>query len=175
MEIDVALGDSVNAEMFRTEYAQVFEGDERWRSLRDSRERPVQMGGGFLVRQSAAVHGRRNADSGPATSDITGARVLAVLGDSLTTDHISPAGSIAADSSGREISDRARRAAARFQLLRRAARQSRGDGARDLRQYPAQESARAGSRRRLHASICRTARRPRFSMPASATARKACR
>ena len=62
----------------------------------------------------------------PATSvtDLHGLRVLAVLGDSVTTDHISPAGNIAEDSPGRTVSDRAGRAAGRLQLLRRAARQS---------------------------------------------------
>ena len=62
--------------------------------------------------------GRRPASS-PTSA---GARVLAMVGDSVTTDHISPAGSIAADISGGQVSDRARRAAEGVQLVRRAAR-----------------------------------------------------
>ncbi len=63
-------------------------------------------------------------------SDIEGARVLAVLGDSVTTDHISPAGSIKRDSPAGQVPDRARRAAQGLQLVWLAARQPRGDDAR---------------------------------------------
>ena len=61
------------------------------------------------------------AEPEPVT-DIHGARVLAKLGDSVTTDHISPAGAIKADSSGRAVPDRARRRARGLQLLRVPAR-----------------------------------------------------
>jgi aconitate hydratase len=65
-----------------------------------------------------------------------GARVLAVLGDSVTTDHISPAGSIKKDSPAGKYLHCPRRQARRFQLLRIAPRQSRSHGARHLRQRP---------------------------------------
>ncbi len=55
--------------------------------------------------------------------DISGARILAMLGDSVTTDHISPAGSIKADSPAGRYLQSARRGAQRFQLLRLAPRQ----------------------------------------------------
>ncbi len=96
MEIDVALGESVSAEMFRWEYAQVFEGDERWRALAIPESDLFKW-----APDSSYVKAPPFMDgvtlSVPATSDIAGARVLAMLGDSVTTDHISPAGSIAAD------------------------------------------------------------------------------
>ncbi len=88
---------AVQSDMFRKSYGQVFEGDERWNSL------PVPTGKSFAwaadstyVRQPPFF---LQLDREPeATSDIHGARVLAVLGDSVTTDHISPAGSIKRDS-----------------------------------------------------------------------------
>src|SRR5436309_13610039 len=79
--------------MFRKSYAQVFDGDERWRGL------PVPKGDRFAwepkspyIRQGPYVDGMPK-EPGPVR-DIRGARVLCLLGDSITTDHISPAGSI---------------------------------------------------------------------------------
>jgi aconitate hydratase len=83
--------------MFRENYADVFEGDERWRSL------PVPTGERYAWdTDSTYIQNPPFFENftmePPAMTDITGARVLAVLGDSVTTDHISPAGSIPADS-----------------------------------------------------------------------------
>jgi aconitate hydratase len=88
---------AVNADMFRRSYADVYAGDERWRSL------PVPEGSHFAwdpastyVRKPTFLDGMTMTP--PPAKDIGGARVLALLGDSVTTDHISPAGSIKADS-----------------------------------------------------------------------------
>ena len=81
-------------------------------------------------------------------TDIAGARVLAVLGDSITTDHISPAGIDQGRQPGGQVPDRARRRAEGLQLVRRAARQPRGDDARHVRQHAPQEPAGARHRRR---------------------------
>jgi aconitate hydratase A / 2-methylisocitrate dehydratase len=85
--------DSVAAEMFSRDYADVFEGDDRWRGL------DVPTGDTFAwdehstyVRQPPYFDGM--PDEPTPVSDIHGARVLAKLGDSVTTDHISPAGAI---------------------------------------------------------------------------------
>ena len=85
------------AEMFHEQYAHVFDGDERWRSL------PVPQGERFdwdadstYIRNPPFFEGLTLEPTPP--TDIAGARVLALLGDSVTTDHISPAGSIPADS-----------------------------------------------------------------------------
>ena len=78
-----------------------------------------------------------------------GARVLALLGDTVTTDHISPAGSIKRDGPAGALPAGAGRRAARLQLLRRAARQPRGDDARHLRQHPPAQPARRPARGRL--------------------------
>ena len=84
---------------------------------------------------------------------------LAVLGDSVTTDHISPAGSIAPWSPAGQWLQEHGVGAARVQLVRRAARPPRGDDARHVRQHPAAQPARRGQGGPVHASTCPTARR----------------
>ena len=95
-EVNAAIGRSVDSAMFRDEYGKVFEGDERWRGL------PVPEGDLFRWdSKSTYVKAPPFFEGvGPTPQpvrDIVGARVLAMLGDSVTTDHISPAGSIAVD------------------------------------------------------------------------------
>jgi aconitate hydratase len=96
-EVQSTIDSSIDTAMFDTQYASVFEGDERWRSL------PTPDGATFdwdakstYVRKPPYFDGM-TLETTPVT-DIAGARVLAKLGDSVTTDHISPAGSIKADS-----------------------------------------------------------------------------
>jgi aconitate hydratase len=96
-EIQSVIEGAITAEMFAKDYADVFHGDERWRSL------PTPTGNVFewdadstYVRKPPYFEGMA-AEPSPV-ADIHGARVLAKLGDSVTTDHISPAGSIKADS-----------------------------------------------------------------------------
>lgn len=96
-EIEEVIGSAINAEMFASRYADVFAGDERWRGL------PTPDGAVFdWDKASTYVRKAPYFDGMPAkpapVTDITGARVLLKLGDSVTTDHISPAGSIKADS-----------------------------------------------------------------------------
>ena len=104
-EIQQVMLNAVTEEAFRAEYAHVFEGDERWRAL------PVPTGDRFQWDDSSTYIRRppflENVTSEPAPrTDIVGARVLALLGDSITTDHISPAGAIKADSpAGRYLID----------------------------------------------------------------------
>ncbi|MDX6554598.1 MAG: aconitate hydratase [Miltoncostaeaceae bacterium] len=96
-EIADAIGTSVSSELFATSYADVFEGDDRWRAL------PVPAGANYAWDATSTYVQRPPFFTGlspepvPLTN-IAGARVLAVLGDSVTTDHISPAGSIPASS-----------------------------------------------------------------------------
>ncbi|MGE5765003.1 MAG: aconitate hydratase, partial [Mycobacterium leprae] len=96
-EVEATIGDAVQAEMFSRDYADVFAGDERWQSLE------VPSGGTFAW-DPASTYVRRPPyfDGMPAEpaplQETTGARALAVLGDSVTTDHISPAGAIKKDS-----------------------------------------------------------------------------
>ncbi|HLZ44821.1 MAG TPA: aconitate hydratase AcnA [Gemmatimonadales bacterium] len=92
-EVADVIGRSIQSGMFRKSYARVFDGDERWRAL------PVPEGDRFAW-EPASTYIRRApyfdgmpAQPGPVR-DIRGARVLCLLADSITTDHISPAGSI---------------------------------------------------------------------------------
>src|SRR4051794_2789719 len=96
-EIQETMLRSVKSEMFRDSYAKVFNGDERWRSLPSPvGERFVWDDDSTYIRNPPFFEGLTHEPAPPA--DILNARVLAVLGDSVTTDHISPAGSIPADS-----------------------------------------------------------------------------
>jgi aconitate hydratase len=96
-EIEQVIAESIDSQMYIDRYRDVFAGDEAWRSL------PTPTGSIFqwdaqstYVRRPPYFEGMQREPS-PVTN-ISGARVLAWLGDSVTTDHISPAGSIKADS-----------------------------------------------------------------------------
>ncbi|HEV8545728.1 MAG TPA: aconitate hydratase [Candidatus Limnocylindrales bacterium] len=96
-EIRSVIGSSIDPELFRRTYAVVFEGDDRWRAL------PVPSGDRYAWNPDSTYIAKPPFFDGlsaeaPAVGDIEDARVLAVLGDSVTTDHISPAGSISTKS-----------------------------------------------------------------------------
>jgi aconitate hydratase len=96
-EIEAVIASSISSEMFTKDYASVFDGDHRWKSL------PTPTGKTFdWDPQSTYVRKPPYFDGMPRqprpVTDIDGARLLARLGDSVTTDHISPAGSIKPDS-----------------------------------------------------------------------------
>ncbi len=95
-EVEQSMSNAITSEMFRKSYGEVYAGDERWRGL------PVPKGETYTweknstyIRQAPYFDGMTLKPS--AIGDIRDARVLAVLGDSVTTDHISPAGSIKKD------------------------------------------------------------------------------
>ena len=92
-EVAEALGGAVDRKLFEESYATVFEGDERWRAL------PVPEGQTYAWDSDSTYVQLPPFFSSitpepPAVTDIVGARALAMLGDSITTDHISPAGVI---------------------------------------------------------------------------------
>jgi aconitate hydratase len=96
-EVQKTIDETINSDMFLRQYAGVFDGDSRWQSL------PTPTGDTFswdakstYVRKPPYFEGM-TMDPKPVV-DVLDARVLAKLGDSVTTDHISPAGSIKADS-----------------------------------------------------------------------------
>jgi len=104
-EVQEVIDASIDTEMFTSRYADVFAGDERWQALAtpegDVFEWDPQS---TYVRKPPYFDGMQPAPQ--PVSDIVGARVLALLGDSVTTDHISPAGSIKADSpAGRYLTE----------------------------------------------------------------------
>ena len=96
--------------------------------------------------------------AGGPVGDIEGARVLVKVGDSITTDHISPAGSIKLDSPAGRLSARAGGRAGRLQLLRVEARQPRGDDAGHLREHPAAQRDGCPAPRDRSRPTCRAAR-----------------
>ncbi len=96
-EIQDMMLKTLRSDMFSKEYSNVFEGDELWKSMR------IPQGDRFEWREDSTYikdppFFERMTLEPPPLTDISGARVLAMLGDSVTTDHISPAGSIPASS-----------------------------------------------------------------------------
>jgi aconitate hydratase len=88
---------AVTADMFRKSYGDVFAGDERWQQLKVAEgSRFAWDGDSTYIRKPTFLEGMTMTP--PKAADVTRARVLALLGDSVTTDHISPAGAIKADS-----------------------------------------------------------------------------
>jgi aconitate hydratase len=92
-EIRDTVADAVRADMFEKNYANVFEGDERWKAIKVPDEDRYTWPDSTYVRQPPFFEGMGD-EPAAAAEPITGARVLAKLGDSITTDHISPAGAI---------------------------------------------------------------------------------
>ncbi len=104
-EVDKVIGEVVEAEMFAKGYANVFDGDDNWRGL------DIPAGDIFAWDETSTYVRRAPYFEGMPREpeplrDISGARVLALLGDSVTTDHISPAGAIKRDSpAGQYLTD----------------------------------------------------------------------
>ena len=96
-EIQTVIDASISSEMFKKDYATVFEGDHRWKSLATPTGKIFEWDAkSTYVRKPPYFDGMPKQPT--PVVDISGARVLAILGDSVTTDHISPAGNIKADS-----------------------------------------------------------------------------
>ncbi len=104
-EVQSVIDSAVSSEMFKKDYASVFEGDNRWKSLDTPTGKVFEWDAkSTYVRKPPYFEGMPKNPK-PVT-DIAGARVMAILGDSVTTDHISPAGNIKADSpAGKYLSE----------------------------------------------------------------------
>ncbi|WP_448074106.1 aconitate hydratase AcnA [Georgenia yuyongxinii] len=104
-DVDATIASSIDRDMFTSDYADVFAGDERWRSLETPEGDTFEwQADSTYVRKPPYFEGMP-AQPAPV-QDIAGARVLAKLGDSVTTDHISPAGAIKPDSpAGRYLAE----------------------------------------------------------------------
>ncbi|MEW5929842.1 MAG: aconitate hydratase AcnA [Gemmatimonadota bacterium] len=97
-EVEETIHAAIESGMYRRSYAGVFEGDERWKSMDvPTGDRFAWADDSTYVRQPPYFAGM-SKDAPTTTEDIRGARAVALLGDSVTTDHISPAGSIKKDS-----------------------------------------------------------------------------
>ena len=104
-EIDAVISSCISSDMFKKDYATVFEGDHRWKSLDTPTGKTFEWeADSTYVRKPPYFDGMPREPK--AVTNIAGARVLAILGDSVTTDHISPAGNIKADSpAGRYLAE----------------------------------------------------------------------
>ena len=96
-EIQAVIDSSISSEMFTKDYATVFEGDHRWKSLDTPTGKTFEWDANSTYVRKPPYFEGMPAQPEPV-KDISGARVLAILGDSVTTDHISPAGNIKTDS-----------------------------------------------------------------------------
>jgi aconitate hydratase len=92
-EVSAAIEQAVTSEMFRRRYGSVFEGDDRWKEIDTGSGDTFGWDADSTYVLAPPFFERFSAEPAPVP-DIVGARVLAALGDSVTTDHISPAGSI---------------------------------------------------------------------------------
>ncbi|CAM3048420.1 aconitate hydratase AcnA [Actinomyces slackii] len=104
-EVQATIDATIDREMYTRDYADVFAGDERWRSLDTPEGQTFAWDEASTYVRKAPFFEGLTMELDPVT-DIDGARVLALLGDSVTTDHISPAGAIKADSpAGRYLAE----------------------------------------------------------------------
>ena len=153
-EIQQTMLTSVTADAFRQQYASVFEGDERWQKL------PVPTGDRFAWEDDSTYIRKppflENLSMTPAPLDRPRRRARA---GGARRQHHHRSHLAGRQHQGRQpggqVPDRARRRAEGLQLLRRAARQPRGDDARHVRQHAHQEPDGAGHRRRRHRRTCR--------------------
>jgi aconitate hydratase len=104
-EVEATIAEAINSDMFGSSYTDVFEGDERWQTLQTPQGDTFAWDAdSTYVRRAPYFDGM--PDEPEAVTDIDGARVLLKLGDSVTTDHISPAGAIKKDSpAGRYLAE----------------------------------------------------------------------
>jgi len=96
-EVNAVIQQCVKQEMFKREYSRIFEGDEHWKKM-SSPTGPIFQWDESSTYVKEPPYFEGFGPEPPALRDVDGARVLAVLGDSVTTDHISPAGAIPVDS-----------------------------------------------------------------------------
>jgi len=104
-EVQAVVDSAISSEMFSKDYASVFDGDNRWKSLDTPTGKVFEWDAkSTYVRKPPYFEGMPKSPK--SVTDIAGAKVLAILGDSVTTDHISPAGNIKADSpAGKYLSE----------------------------------------------------------------------
>ncbi len=146
-EIQDAIRQAVRPEQFKALYDGIEDSNPRWNAIETAEGAVYDWQDDSTYIQEPPFFQDLDVDPQPIGA-ITGARVLALLGDSVTTDHISPAGAIPASRARGPVPPGRGRRARRLQLVRLAPRQRPRDDARHVRQHPPQEPARAGHRGR---------------------------
>ena len=159
-EVNAAVESAVESEMFRRSYGDtLFEGDDNWKGIDiPEGDRYEWQDDSTYVRRAPYFEGM-SPEPPEGFEPVEDARILCLLADSVTTDHISPAGAFKEDTPAGQVPARARRREEGLQLVRLAPRQPRGDDARHVRERAPAQPARARNRGRLHASTCPTRRR----------------
>ena len=148
-EIMDFVGANIDSNMFKSSYDSVFDGDANWNGLDVPTGEIYTWDADSTYVKNPPYFEGMSAEPAPV-ENIAGARVLALLGDSVTTDHISPAGSIKRSTAPRRTTSRHRASSrSRLQLLRLAPRQPRGHDARHLCQHSPAQPACTRHRRRL--------------------------
>jgi aconitate hydratase len=137
-EIQSFIDQTITSELFSSRYADVFAGDEHWKGVPVSTGLTYEWDMGSTYIQNPPYFEGITKDPKPV-KDVVDARILGLFGDSITTDHISPAGNIRAASPGRQVPAGPSGSGRRLQSVRHAARQPRNHDARHLRQHPHQE------------------------------------
>ena len=153
-EVSETIRASLTSEMFRTRYSAVFDGDEYWQQVRDRGGRDVRVAGRLHLREEPSLLRVHDDDAG--AGDRHRRRSGARHGGRQRhhRPHL-PRRLHRPDDAGRALPDRARRGARGLQLLRRPARQPRGDDAGHLRQRAPAQPAGPGDRGRRHAAPAR--------------------
>ena len=148
----------------RRSYANVFEGDERWRGIAVPESETYAWDGDSTYIQNPPYFEGMSRKP-PGLPSVRGARCLALFGDSITTDHISPAGAIKKDAPAGRYLQETGRGPGRLQQLRIAPRQPRDHDARHLREHAHQEPDGAGRRGRRDGTTSRAASAWRSTTP----------
>ena len=143
--------DVISADMFRSRYADVFNGTAEWQAIQTSGGMTYNWNDGSTYVQNPPYFEGMTREIPEAASNIEGARILALLGDSITTDHISPAGSIARDTPAANFLTEHQVRPVDFNSFG-SRRQSSGDDAGYICQYKAEKSG----CRRHHRRFCQT-------------------
>ena len=145
-EIQSFIRKNVTKAIFKAKYASVFDGDTNWKKVKVPTGETYRWEMGSTYVQNPPYFEGITMTPKKVT-DIVGARILALFGDKITTDHISPAGSIKVNSpAGKWLTER-QVVARRLQPVRHAPRQSRSDDARHVREHPHQELHHEGRQR----------------------------
>ena len=149
-EVAQTVAASVDSAMFTKGYADVFKGDAQLARHQDAGGQDLCVGRQIHLREESAVLRRHDHDAGARSATSRARARSRVLGDSVTTDHISPAGNISKSSPAAKYLMAQGVQAGGLQFLRRAPRQPRSDDARHVRQHPPAQSAAAGHGGRRH-------------------------
>ncbi len=137
-EVQSFIDKTVTSELFKSRYGDVFTGDDNWKKVSVETGLTFAWDIGSTYVQNPPYFEGITKEPKPIT-DVHNARILGLFLDSITTDHISPAGNIRAEFARRRVSPGAPGPRRRLQPVRHAARQPSGDDARHLRQHPHQE------------------------------------